>query len=466
MQNSVKKQDPALYSFYLRPLFMKLRKEASQTFRLAFPIIIGELAMMSLHIIDSAMVGAIDYKQLAATALVINGVNIPFIFGIGMTISVSQMVSMANGRGDKKAVSHYLFNGFVLCAVTALIISLSLVAGKNFLRHLGQDPLVVEHAIPFMQLIALSMIPMLLFMTLKQFADGLEQTRLAMMLSLLSMPINIFLNWLLIFGNWGFPRLELLGAGWATLITRILIFLALLLIVLKHKHFKQYIALRKTEWVLNRKTLKELLGIGVPSSLQIGMEAGAFAVTGILIGTIGAVEQAAHQIALSCAAFTFMVSLGLSQAGSIRTSNAFGRADWPKIASIGKSTVLSAGLYGVCCALFFLFFRNQLPFLFTKNSEVHAIAAFLLLLAGIFQISDSTQAIGAGLLRGIKDVKTPTVLIGIAYWVIGIPAGYVFANVLKMGAAGMWYGLILGLTFASVFLQTRFFKMVKRKGKL
>ncbi|HEY1022864.1 MAG TPA: MATE family efflux transporter, partial [Flavisolibacter sp.] len=254
----------------------------------------------------------------------------------------------------------------------------------------------------------------------------------------------------------------LLGAGWATLITRILLFLSLMVVVLKGKHFSGYIAVRKTEWKLSWKTQKELLGIGVPSSLQIGMEAGAFAVTGILIGTIGAVEQAAHQIALSCAAFTFMVSLGLSQAGSIRTSNSFGRSDWPRIANIGKSTVLSAVGYGIFCAFLFILFRNQLPLLFTKNSEVQAMAALLLLLAGIFQISDSTQAIGAGLLRGIKDVKTPTILIGIAYWVIGIPAGYVFANVMKLGAMGMWLGLILGLTFASIFLQTRFFRMVKR----
>jgi MATE family multidrug resistance protein len=439
-----------------------MRKEALQTLRLAFPIIIGELAQMSLHIIDSAMVGAISYKQLAATALVINGINIPFVFGIGMTISVSQMVSMAHGKGDHKAVSHYLFNGFLLCALTALVISFSLVFGRNVLRHLGQDPEVVEYAIPFLKLIGLSIIPMLLFMTLKQFADGLEYTRTAMVLSLLSMPVNVFLNWLLIYGNWGFPRLELLGAGWATLITRTLIFLALLLLVLKHRNFKPYVALAKTEWVLRRKTWRELLGIGIPSSLQIGMEAGAFAVTGIIIGTIGAVAQAAHQIALSCASFTFMVSMGLSQAGSIRTSNAFGRGDWPKISLIGKSTVLSAVCYGLFCAVLFVLFRNVLPNVFTKNEEVQILAGLLLLMAGIFQISDSTQAIGAGLLRGIKDVKAPTVLIGIAYWVIGIPAGYLFAHRFNMGAAGMWLGLILGLTFASIFLQTRFFKMAKR----
>lgn len=444
---------------------MVLRKEAYQTLRLAFPIIIGELAQMALHIIDSAMVGAINYKQLAATALVINGINIPFVFGIGMTISVSQMVSMAHGKGDAKAVSHYLFNGFVLCAVTAIVISSLLVFGRGFLHHLGQDPEVVEYALPFLKLIGLSIIPMLLFMTLKQFADGLEYTRTAMVLSLLAMPVNIFLNWLLIFGNWGFPRLELLGAGWATLITRVLIFLALLLLVLRHRNFHPYIALRKTEWVLRKKTLRELLGIGVPSSLQIGMEAGAFAVTGILIGTIGAVPQAAHQIALSCAAFTFMVSMGLSQAGSIRTSNAFGRGDWQKISLIGKSTVFTAVVYGVFCAGLFVLLRHQLPEVFTDNGDVQMLAGLLLLMAGIFQISDSTQAIGAGLLRGIKDVKTPTVLIGIAYWVVGIPVGYLFSHHFKMGAAGMWLGLILGLTFASVFLQTRFFKMTRRHTK-
>lgn len=438
---------------------MSIKKEASQTLRLAVPIIIGELAQMALHIIDSAMVGAISYKQLAATALVINGVNIPFVFGIGMTISVSQMVSMAQGKGDPKAVSHYLFNGFVLCGITAIIISLLLVSGSNSLRYLGQDPEVVEMAIPFLKLIGFSIIPMLLFMTLKQFADGLEFTRTAMIFSLLSMPVNIVLNWLLIYGNYGFPRLELVGAGWATLITRMLLFFSLLFLVLRHPNFRQYISLRKTEWVIRKKTIKELLGIGVPSSLQIGMEAGAFAVTGILIGTIGAVAQAAHQIALSCASFTFMVSLGLSQAGAIRTSNAFGRRDWLKISVIGKSTLGAALLYGIFCALLFVVFRNDLPLYFTKNREVQLLAGVLLLMAGIFQISDSTQAIGAGLLRGIKDVKTPTVLIGIAYWVIGLPSGYFFATTLKMGAVGMWAGLILGLTVASIFLQWRFFKI-------
>jgi multidrug resistance protein, MATE family len=441
-----------------------MRAEASNTIKLAIPIIIGELAQMALHIIDTAMVGAISYKQLAAAALVINAMNIPFVIGIGMTISVSQMVSMAHGRRDGQLVSHYFFNGFILCAATAILISIILVFGKNILLHLGQDPEVVSFALPFMQLMGLSIIPMLLFMTLKQFTDGLEFTRTAMLISLLGMPVNILLNWLLMYGNWGFPRLELIGAGWATLITRSIMFVVLGLIILKHATFKKYIAVSSSQWKLRKKTMRELLHIGVPSSLQIGMEAGAFAVSGIIIGTIGAVAQASHQIALSCASFTFMVSMGLAQAGSIRVSNAFGRSDWPKISVIGKSTLIVALIYGSFCAISFALFRNQLPKIFNDNAEVLKMAGMLIIFAAVFQISDSTQAIGAGLLRGIKDVKYPTIMIAVAYWVVGLPAGYVLAFHFKMGASGIWLGLIIGLTLASLFLINRFLKMSKRNN--
>lgn len=436
-----------------------MRTEASNTIRLAIPIIIGELAQMVLHIIDTAMVGAISYKQLAAASLVINTVNIPFVLGIGMTISVSQMVSMAHGKSDAQLVSHYFFNGFCLCALTAVLISLALIQGKNILYHLGQDHEVVKLALPFMQLMGLSIIPMLLFMTLKQFTDGLEFTRTAMLLSLGGMPVNILLNWLLIYGNWGFPRLELVGAGWATLITRSLIFIVLGIVVMKHSTFRKYMAVRSRQWKLRPQTLADLLRIGVPSSLQIGLEAGAFSVSGIIIGTISAVAQAAHQIALSCAAFTFMVSLGLAQAGSIRVSNAYGRSDWTKISVIGKSTLVTALAYGSFCAIGFILLRYELPKAFNNDAGVLQMASLLLLFAAVFQISDSTQAIGAGLLRGIKDVKIPTLLIAIAYWVIGLPAGYMLAFVFKMGASGMWLGFIIGLTLASTFLIIRFLRM-------
>ncbi len=440
-----------------------LRNQAKKTLTLALPIIFGELAQMFLHVIDTAMVGAVSYKHLAAAALVMSVINIPFVFGIGITISVSQMVSMANGRNDGKLVSHYLFNGFWLCAISAVVISLGIELSKNVLFHLDQDPEVAALALPYLQIMGWSVIPMLLFMALKQFTDGLEHTKTAMMLSLLGLPLNVFLNWLFIYGNWGFPRLELVGAGLGTLITRTLIFIVLGLIILYHRTFRRYIAVRSKEWKFKWNTLRELLGIGIPSSFQITMEAGAFAVSGILIGTIGAVEQAAHQIALSIASLTFMVSMGLSQAGSIRTSNAFGRKDFTSILEIGKSTLVMALCYGTSCALLFIFFRNQLPLVFNDDKEVISMAAYLLLFAALFQISDSTQSISAGLLRGIKDVKVPTFFIAIAYWAIGIPVGCLFAFYFKMGAAGIWMGFITGLTLSAIFLSLRFKKMVGKR---
>lgn len=436
--------------------------ETSKTVKLALPIILGELAQMALHLIDTAMVGAVGYKQLAAASLVFNVMNIPFVVGIGVTISVSQMVSMAHGQYDGQKVSHYFYNGFVLCVMTSILIAGILLAGKGIFHHLGQDPEVVLMAGPFMNFIGLSIIPMILFMTLKQFADGLEYTKTAMMISLAGLPLNAFLNWLLIFGNWGFPRLELMGAGWATLITRTIMFLALGYVILNHKLFNRYIAVRKRQWNLKLKTLRELLHIGIPSSLQLGMESGAFAVSGIIIGTIGAVEQAAHQIALSCASFTFMASMGLSQAASIRISNAFGGRNFPKIRLIGKSTILTALIYGSFCAVLFVLLRSSLPTFFNSNEKVIELAEYLLIFAAVFQISDSTQAVGAGILRGLKDVRIPTYFVAIAYWVVGLPVGYYITFHLNAGPSGIWIGLTTGLSLASFFLIGRFF-MLNRK---
>lgn len=423
---------------------------------LAYPVILGQLAQMILGVIDMAMVGAVGYKELAAAALVNSVVNIPLVLGVGVTISVSQLVSMANGQRNGAMVSHYLFNGFVLSGVTAIIIALGLAFGRNILFHMGQDEEVAQLAVPYLQLIGWSIIPMVLFMALKQFTDGLEFTKTAMIISLTAIPINFFLNWLLIFGHFGLPRLELVGAGMGTLISRVMIFIALLIVIFKHKIFRKYVIIGKKQWVLNKNTWKDLLHIGIPSSLQVGMESGAFAVSAILIGTIGAREQAAHQIAISVVALTFMVSLGLSQAGSIRVSNSFGRKDLPLLRLIGKTTLVTAFIYGALCAVLIFLFRNQIPLLFTDDMAVIEIAIGLLLLAGIFQISDSTQAVSAGLLRGVKDVKIPTIYIAIAYWIVGLPVGALLSFKFNMGAVGMWIGFIVGLTISALLLGFRF----------
>ncbi|MGL6021832.1 MAG: MATE family efflux transporter, partial [Chitinophagaceae bacterium] len=433
-----------------------IKTEAHKTLRLAFPIVMGEIIQMSLHLIDMAMIGSISYQQLAASALAFNVIHIPFVCGIGMTMSVSQMVSLANGKKDKQLVSHYLFNGFWLCVVTAIIITVGLEFGKEILWHLKQDPEVVQYALPFFSIVNISIIPMLLFMGLKQFTDGLEFPMMAMLLSLIALPLNAFLNWMLIFGNLGMPRLELLGAAYGTLFTRIIIFIVLAIIIFRHKIFRRYIAVRKNQWKLYKKTIGNLLNIGATSSLQMGMEAGAFAVSGIIIGMIGAIELSAHQIALSCASFSFLIAYGFAQATSIRISNAYATKNFRKINTIWQSSFMIAMGYVVFTIIAYFLLKNHIPYIFNDNKEVTVLASTLLLYAAIFQLFDTTQVLGSGALRGVKQVRTPTVFIAIAYWVLGLPLGWYLAFYTKLEAQGIWIGLIIGLTFASVTLNTSF----------
>lgn len=444
---------------------MNFKKDAFITWKLSAPIILGELTQMALGIIDSIMVGKISYQHLAAAALVNSVLNIPFVLGFGMTMSISQTVSMANGQKDDSKVSHYLFNGFWLCTIAAVIIAVTLHFSKNILFHLGQDVEVSTLGAPYLQIMGWSIIPMMMFISLKQFADGLERTKTAMLLSIAALPINILINWFLVYGNLGFPRLELTGAGYGTLITRILILLIFIVVLFVNPFFSRYMAVRKKQWIITLQTIKELLHIGIPSSLQATMESGAFAVSSIIIGTLGAIQLAAHQIALSCASLAFMVSWGLAQGGSIRVSNALGRNNWRDIHLIGKSTLASSLVYGILGVAFFISFRNYLPLAFNNEPTVMALASVLMLFAAVFQISDASQVTAVGLLRGIKDVKIPTLYILIAYWVVGIPIGCLMAFTFKMGAAGMWIGFVSGLTFSAVFLNYRFFKLLKSKNE-
>lgn len=435
--------------------------EFSKTLRIAVPLVISNVSQIALGLIDSAMIGPIDYRQLAASSLVINVLSIPMVLGSGMTMAISPLVAMANGRQDVHQASRILFNGFLMSTLTALIIVAIITGTSGLLWHLGQDKTVVALALPYYKVMAFSMIPMMLFGAAKQFSDGLEINKTAMVLSLSSLPLNAFLNWIFIYGHFGAPRLELLGTGIATLITRITIATILIIIILRHRLYKPYLKVRHEAWKLSSKTWKELLQIGIPSSMQYGMESAAFSVSGIMIGWLGATAQAAHQIALNMASTTFMASLGLSLAGSIRVANAYGRNDRQQMRNIGTSTMIGGLAYGLICGVLFILLKDTLPQLFTNNRGVAAISSTLLVLGAFFQISDATQAIGVGLLRGTRDVKLPTAFVAIAYWVIGIPVGYFLAFKINMGASGIWIGFIVGLTVSSILLNGRFLRKSK-----
>lgn len=437
-----------------------MKHALTATLKIAIPLILGNLTQVAYGLIDTAMIGRLGYQQLAAASLVSNIIAIPLVVGMGLMIAITPLVAIANGKSDHHKSSHILYNGWVLSILAGIFLAVAVHIIALFLNHMGQEADVAFLAKNYLIIMGYSLIPMMVFIATKQFADALQFTKTAMVLSVISLPINALLCWLFIYGNWGFPKLGINGAGLATLLSRLLLAIAMIVVVLKHKVFEPYVALRKETWQIKTGTFKELFKLGIPSSLQYCMEAGAFSISGIMVGWLGAVQQAAHQIALNCASTTFMASLGFSMAGSIRVSDAYGKGDVSLIFIIGKSTAICGLLYGAFSGLLLIVFGKYLPYIFTQNPEVVQVSTMLLVYAAIFQISDSTQAIGVGLCRGIKDVVRPTIYVAIAYWVIGIPIGYLLAFNYKMGAAGIWIGLVVGLSVSSILLNHRFFKNV------
>ena len=436
------------------------------TLAIAIPLILGNLTQVAYGLIDTAMIGLLGYKQLAAASLVVNVIAIPFVIGLGLIMAVTPLVAIAKGQDNHHKVAHVLYNGWVMSIVVGIALAVVVHILSNYLVNMGQDPLVAALAKDYLIIMGYSLIPMMVFSACKNFSDGLQYTQTAMTLSILSLPLNALLCWLFIYGHWGFPALGVSGAGMATLITRTVLAIAMIVVIAKHKVFNPFISLRKEAWQLRTATIKEMLGIGIPSSLQYCMEAGAFSISGIMVGWLGAVPQAAHQIALNCASATFMASLGFSMAGSIRISDAFGKGQAKELVLIGRSTALTGLLYGFMAALLMVALGGYLPYIFTQNLVVAQVARMLLIYAAIFQISDSTQAIGVGLCRGVKDVVKPTIYVAIAYWGIGIPIGYLLAFPYHLGVTGIWIGFVVGLSFSAALLNYRFFKNLHKTVEL
>ena len=437
-----------------------MKNEFRATLFIAIPLILSNLTQIAYSLIDTAMIGVLGYKELAAASLVSNIIAIPMVIGMGLMMAITPLVAIAHGQNKSHRSSHLLYNGFGVSILAGIFLALLVHVISYFLLDMGQDIAVAELAKNYLIIMGYSLIPMMIFIACKHFSDGLQFTKTAMVLSLSSLPLNALLCWIFIYGKWGIPAMGVNGAGFATLVSRLVLAIAMLIVVFKHKVYEPYRLIKKENWHFKKSTIKEIFSIGIPSSLQYCMEAGAFSISGIMVGWLGAVQQAAHQIALNCASATFMIALGFSLAGSIRVSNAYGRGNAASIFLIGKSTAFTGLIYGAIAALLLILLGKYLPVIFSTDKEVIGLATSLLVFAAIFQISDATQAIGVGLCRGIKDVIRPTIYVAIAYWIIGIPMGYLFAFYYNMGAAGIWIGLVIGLSISSVLLNLRFFKII------
>ncbi len=422
---------------------------------------LGQFGHVAVSLADSIMVGRLGTNPLAAGAFGNSIFIVPMVFGLGMAYGLTTPIANADGEGNPDKAANFLRHGLVVNLITALFIFIGILIFSNFISHLGQEKEVERLATPYLFIITSSIFPLMLFMTFKQFAEGLSDTRFAMLASIGANAINISLNYLLIYGNWGFPRLGLNGAAYATLIARCIMALAMYLYVFKGKKFSVYTAiLSNTKWM--KSHFKKLLNLGIPSGLQSIFEVSAFAAAAILMGQISAEALAAHQIAISLAALSYMAATGIAAAATVRVGNQLGRRDIKSLRKAGHTCFIMTLAFMFICGIIFLVGRNTFPAFYTTDDFVQSLAAQLLIVAVLFQLSDGLQVVALGALRGMSEVKIPTLITFFSYWVIGLTGAYLLGIRWGIGPMGVWYGLAAGLTVAALLLYWRFEWKTKR----
>ena len=426
-----------------------------ETIKLAIPVAIGQLGHIMLGVTDSIMVGQVGAVPLAASSLVNGIVFLIVVFGLGMTLAITPLVSIARGKEQKDQCGVILRQSLLLNTVVTLVLLGVLLLLADMIKYLNQEEAVAVQATSYAKIIAFSIIPFMIFQVYRQFIEGLAFTKPAMYVTLAANLVNVFGNWVFIYGNLGMPAYGLDGAGYATLITRSFMAAIMMIYILKAKRYQEYepsFRFRNINWPV----IKELVRVGVPTGFQHFFEIGAFSFSAIMIGWLGSTQLAAHQIALSLASVSFMIILGISAAGTIRVGHAYGRKNINDVRRSGFLTAIFASSVMACFGVIFVIFRDQLPLVFSEDPAVIQIAASLIIVAALFQISDGAQAAGLGILRGITDVRLPMIITFIAYWVIALPIGYILGFTLKMEVVGIWIGLSAGLSAAAIMLNLRF----------
>ncbi len=431
---------------------------------------LGMLGHTFVAFADNVMVGQLGTAELAAVSLGNSFIFIAMSLGIGFTTAITPLVAEADSSNNissgKKAFKH----GLLLSSILSVILFLIILLSKPLLNIMDQPEEVVELAIPYLDIVALSLIPLIVFQALKQFSDGLSNTKYPMYATILANVINIILNYLLIFGSFGFPKLGIVGAAIGTLISRIIMVYFLWMIFKSRSKFKAYITnlnFRKIEKTISIK----LFNLGFPSALQMFFEVGIFTAAIWLSGVLGKNPQAANQIALNLSSMTFMIGIGLSVAAMVRVGNQKGLNDFITLRRIAFSIFFLTLLIEIIFATFFLVFREWLPTLyldqydltnFKDNSEVILLASKLLLVAAFFQIFDGLQVVILGALRGLQDVKIPALITFISYWIVGFPICYYLGLYTNLKSVGIWIGLFTGLFVASILLYIRFNYLSKK----
>ena len=443
--------------------FAKYKSYYKDNLILALPIVLSQLGHTLVHMADGMIVGHFaGTVQLAAVSLVNSLFMLILVLGLGISYGLTPLIAQANGSKDKEECGRLLSNSLLINVVSSFVLyALVLLVYYKVIDHLGQSPDVVLHAKPYLQFMGISIFPLMIFQAFKQFTEGLGFTKQAMMVSIWGNVINIILGIVFVRGMFGVRPMGVSGVGLSTLIDRMLMAIAMGAYVFNSKNFKVYLSEFKL-FAFDLTRIRKIVKLGAPVAMQYSFEISAFSGAGILIGTIGKVEQAAYFTALSLAAFTYMLATGIANAATIKTGNNFGSKNFGSLRLSAIASYHIVIVFMSITAILFMLANNLLPYIYTSDQTVITIAAQLLILAGFFQLFDGTQVVGLGVLRGLGDVNMPTFITFLSYWVIGIPVGYLLGFHFGMGVKGIWYGLTFGLLTASVLLFIRFQNRTKK----
>ena len=446
-------------------------KEFSYNIKLAYPVILGMLGHTLISIVDNIMVGNLGSTELAAVSLGGSFVFIGMSLGIGFSTAITPLVSEADAEKDDKKIRSVFHHGLLSCVILGMFVFTLIVLAKPIMYIMHQPKEVIDLASPYIDWVAFSLIPVIIFQGYKQFADGLSRTKYSMYAIFLANIIHIFINYMLIYGIWIFPKLGILGAALGTVISRIMMVVFMHFIMKNNAQLNPYF--KNFSFREIKKTmLKKIASLGIPSAMQMLFEVALFTAAIWLCGSIGKTSQAANQIALTVATTTFMFAMGLSVAATIRVGNNKGLMDYKNLIIVARSVFLLAIILETIFGILFVILHNFLPHLFLnmnnvnqaiENKEVIIIASKLLLVAAVFQISDGIQVVVLGALRGLQDVKVPMYITFVAYWVVGFPTSFLLGKYTDLKAVGVWIGLLAGLSTAALFLYLRFHKLTNQQ---
>jgi MATE family multidrug resistance protein len=427
------------------------------TILLAYPVVLSQLGHILVSVCDSVMVGQTGKLPLAAVSVGVSTTTVLLVLGLGISMGAVPRVAAANGRGDNAALGHLLVGTIWLNTLVGVLLAGLSQLLPLVMPHLHQAPEVVALATPWVRVVGLSLLPLMVFQGFREWAEGLGLTSQAMRLSILGNVLNALLCYAFIFGHFGSPAMGLMGAAWATLISRVVMAAMMALFVLRAKQLRTRRPTEAGTWL--RPGLAELRGqlaLGLPIGVQMMFEVGAFAASALMMGWLGVATQAAHQIAINVASVTYMSASGIAAAATIRVGNLRGSGDLAGARQAGFAAYwLAFGFMGTM-GLLLIICRHFIPTYYNTDPAVVAQAATLLTIAAAFQVSDGLQVVGLGALRGLEDVKVPSVVALLAYWAIALPLGYGLGFGLKMGAPGVWVGLLTGLTIVAAVLLHRF----------